>query len=187
MDEGEVMGVGTRARLMVVTVGAALTVAGPALAQEGVVPVTDILEAGAEYEDEIVTVEGELIGDYAFRRDGTMWTQLNDDSYAREPLVDGGPQTGGNVGIGVRMAHADGEGLDPPGGYRLRGPLVRLTGVWKHHDPDRGGESYLDVTSVVVVEGGRRLEEGPDWVVFILGSVLTLVAAGLWITRPREE
>jgi hypothetical protein len=174
-------------RLIVLTMAAVAAVAGPAAAQDAVVPVADLLEAGAAYEGEVVTVEGELVGDYGWRRDGTMWTQLNDDSYALEPLVDGGPQTGGNIGIGVRMSRDDAEGLDPPGGYRLRGPLVRLTGVWQHHDPDRGGESYLDVVSVVVVEPGRRLEEGPDWVVFILGSALTLTAAWLWVTRPREE
>lgn len=147
----------------------------------------ELLAESAEYDGSLVEVEGELVGDYGFRTDGYMWTQLNDDSYARRALVDGGPRSGANIGIGVRMPHALATDLDPVGGYRLEGPLVRLVGVWRHHDPGRGGESYLDVISLTVVEPGRRLEEGPDWSVFIAGSVLIAGTFGLWWRRRRDE
>ena len=160
-----------------------LAVAGPAAAAEGTVSVPDLHADGAAYDGAGITVEGELVGDYGFRRDGTMWTQLNDDAYARSPLVETGVRAGGNAGIGVRMPARLAEGLDPAGGYRLRGPVVRLTGTWRFHDPDRGGESYLDVTGVVVVEPGRRLEEGPDWLVFVTGLVLVSVAAVMLTSR----
>lgn len=151
------------------------------------IAVSELLAEAESYDDTVISVEGELVGDYGFRRDGWMWTQLNDDSYAREPIVDGGPRTGGNIGIGVRMSHELAQGLDPVGGYRLRGPLVRLTGVWKHHDPDRGGESYLEVATLVVVEPGRRLEEGPDWPAVVAGLAFFAVAGLLWQTRQQPE
>lgn len=161
---------------------AAVVLAAPTAfaADAELVPVTDLLNAGASYDNTVITVEGELVGDYGFRRDGFMWTQLNDDSYARDALVDGGPRTGANVGIGVRMPTALGEDLAPVGGYRLEGPLVQLTGVWRHHDPERGGETYLDAASLVIIENGRRLEEGPDWVVFAVGAALIMVALVMW-------
>jgi hypothetical protein len=167
----------------------ALVLASPAAAQAAnreVVPVTDLLNAGASYNNTEITVEGELVGDYGFRRDGFMWTQLNDDSYARNALVDGGPRTGANVGIGVRMPTSLGDDLAPVGGYRQEGPLVQLTGVWRFHDPDRGGETYLDVESLVTIESGRRLQEGPDWVVFAFGAALIVISVIMW-RRNRPQ
>jgi len=158
----------------------------PARAQEPeVLSLADLLLAAADYSGEVVTIEGELVGDYGFRRDGWMWTQLNDDSYARAAVADGGDLTGDNTGIGVRVRSAFVRDLDPAGGYRLEGPLVRITGVWRYHDPDRGGESYLDASAVELIDAGRRLQEGPDWTVFIAG--LVLVAASLLMWRMRES
>jgi hypothetical protein len=167
----------------------ALIVALPGFAtaqDDAVIPLDVLLAQPETYSGRTITIEGELVGDYGFRSDGTMWTQLNDDSYARDALVDGGPRTGGNTGVGVRMPDALAAGLDPPGGYRLEGPLVRATGTWKYHDPDRGGESYLDVSSLDVVEVGRQLEEGPDWVVLAAGIVVLAFSLGLWLADRRD-
>ncbi|MCL1692665.1 MAG: hypothetical protein M3096_03165 [Actinomycetia bacterium] len=170
-----------RIATMLVVMALLLALPGTALAQDGeLVPVSGLLEDGARFDNVTITVEGELIGDYGFRDDGVMWTQINDDSYARDALVDGGPRTGANVGIGVRMPSTLGENLDPVGGYRLEGPLVQLTGVWRYHDPNRGGESYLDVAELLVLETGRRLEEGPDWTVFALGVLLLGISLVMW-------
>ena len=151
-----------------------------------VVPVSDLLVDGERFDGNEITIEGELVGDYGFRHDGYMWTQLNDDSYARDALVDGGPRAGANVGVGIRMPTALGEGLAPVGGYRLEGPLVQATGVWRYHDPDRGGETYLDVSALTTIEDGRRLEEGPDWAVFAAGSLLLAVSFVMWWRRRRS-
>lgn len=151
-----------------------------------VVSVSDLLEDGERFTGSEITLEGELVGDYGFRRDGFMWTQLNDDSYARDALVDGGPRAGANVGVGIRMPTGLGEGLAAVGGYRLEGPRVQATGVWRYHDPDRGGESYLDVASLITIEDGRRLEEGPDWAVFAAGSLLVAVSFVMWRQRRRS-
>ena len=170
-----------RISMVLVMIAWLLALPGIALAQGGeLVPVSELLEDGARFGNVTITIEGELVGDYGFRDDGVMWTQINDDSYARDALVDGGPRTGANVGIGVRMPSNLGEGLPPVGGYRLEGPFVQLTGVWRYHDPGRGGESYLDVDELLVVESGRRLEEGPDWVVFGLGVLLLATSLVMW-------
>ena len=151
-----------------------------------VVPVSDLLVDGERFDGNEITIEGELVGDYGFRHDGYMWTQLNDDSYARDALVDGGPRAGANVGVGIRMPTALGEGLAPVGGYRLEGPLVQATGVWRYHDPERGGETYLDVSALTTIEDGRRLEEGPDWAVFAAGSLLLAVSFVMWWRSRRS-
>lgn len=163
-----------------------LFVPAPASAAEEV-SVPEILELEADLAGEEITVEGELVGDYGFRDDGSMWTQLNGDAYVDQPLREEGSPVGANVGIAVRMPAELAEALDPPGGYRNRGPVVRVTGIWKYHDPDRQGESYLEVQSLTVTESGRQLEEEVDWTAVTFG-VLLLAGAGVvaLLTRPED-
>jgi len=160
--------------------------ATPAFAQQTPtpVPVTDLLADPTGFSGTI-TVVGELIGDYGFRNDGSMWTQLNDDSYATAPLLDGGELTGGNVGVAVRIPQTLVEGLDPPGGYRIRGPIVQVTGTWRYHDPDRLGETYVDVGSLQVIEPGRVLSESPH--PLALGAGLVLILVALLLRRGRRR
>ncbi len=140
-----------------------------------VVDVGDLLENPVEHIGE-VTVVGELIGDYGFRSDDSMWTQLNDDSYVLDPIQDDGALTGGNVGVAIRIPAEVARRLDPPGGYRVRGPVVAARGIWKYHDPDRSGESYIDVIDLTVVEAGKGLTEHPDYFVGVVGLVLVVFA-----------
>lgn len=173
-------GIGLRAAIGTLTVAALWALmAVPAVAAVEVT-VEDLLADPEAFDGITITVEGELIGDYGFRPGGSMWTQLNDDSYARAPVVEGGPLTGPNLGIGVRMSAVVGEQLDPPGGYRVRGPIVRATGIWKYHDPDRGGETYLDAATVKTVEGGEDLEEGANWWALGIGIALLIISGGVW-------
>ena len=164
-------------RLLLLLVAAVLLTGSPAASAQGTGPVdvAELLENAAEFSGEI-TVVGELIGDYGFRSDGSMWTQLNDDSYALAPILGDGALTGANVGVAVRIPSTIAKQLDPPGGYRIRGPVVAVSGTWKYHDPDRGGESYVDVTSLVVVEPGRDLVEHPNYFVLVGGGLLALGA-----------
>lgn len=148
------------------------------------VDVAELLENPTDYVGEI-TITGELIGDYGFRSDGFMWTQLNDDSYAVDPVQDGGELTGGNIGVAVRIPDSLAERLDPPGGYRVRGPIISATGIWKYHDSDRGGETYLDVVSFVVTDGGRELAEHPNLLVLVAGLGLIIGAGYAWRRSRR--
>jgi hypothetical protein len=145
--------------------------------------VSDLIDNGSDWAGLEVTVEGELIGDYGFRHDGWMWTQLNGDDYVGRPISEGGPAVGGNSGIGVRMPAGLGEGLDPPGRYGTRGPVVRVTGIWKWHDSERQGESFLEADSVEVIQSGRTLKESPDRTVIVIGVVLVLLIPVLWPRR----
>jgi hypothetical protein len=160
---------------------------GTALAQEvPEVPVEVLVVAPVEFSDTEISVTGELIGDYGHRRDGTTWTQLNDDGYATGPLREGGALSGANVGIGLRLPRSLAEGLDAPGGYLLKGPLVTATGIWKYHDPDRGGESYLDVTALEIVEPGRALtDDASVGARLAIGGALWLMVAAIWFLRRR--
>lgn len=161
--------------------------ASPVLAGE--VTVSELVADGSRYSDTEVSVTGELVGDYGNRRDGTTWTQLNGDAYAQAPVADGGELVGPNIGIGIRMDTDLADGLDPVGRYRTVGPLVSVTGIWKFHDPERQGETYLDVVAIETVAPGRSLREPPLWWAFAVGSVLIGIAGGIWwhYTRRRDS
>lgn len=169
-----------RLRLVVITT-LFFIVPGTAAAAEGTT-VSELIADSEAMSGLEVTVRGELVGDYGFRADGWMWTQLNGDDYVHAPIGEGGEPTGGNTGVGVRMPLELGEGLDPPGGYRNRGPIVSVTGVWKHHDPARQGESYLGATSLTVVEPGRPINQDPQWTAMLVGLGCLTGSLFLWRT-----
>lgn len=170
-------------RLLIVAL--LLVIPLPVLAT-GAVTVSELIELSPDLSGEEISVEGELVGDYG-SRGGFVWTQLNGDPHVDDPIREGGLPAGGNEGVGVRLPAALADGLDHPGGYHHRGPVVRLTGVWRHHDPTRNGESFLDVQALEVVEPGRRLDEGVVWWTVIAGGALLGAAVVLWLIRPRED
>jgi len=146
-----------------------------------------LLNSPEEFNGKQVTVVGELIGDYGLRDDGTIWTQLNGDPYATAPLRDGGRLSGGNIGIGVHGAAALFSGLDGPGRYNRVGPVVSVTGTWRYHDPDRGGETYLEIEVLEVVRRGYPLKEAVSMGTLLVGSLLVLAAAGVLVTIRRRS
>lgn len=149
--------------------------------------VSEVIEEAAELGGEEISVRGELVGDYGNRDDGWTWTQLNGDGYVDSPLRDGGIPQGSNTGIGVRIPTDLLADLGPPGGYRHRGPIVRVEGEWRYHDPERQGESYLQVESLVVVEPGYSFGDDVNWLPAVIG-VFLVVFAGLvaWLTLRRD-
>lgn len=150
------------------------------------VAIADLLADSPSLAGQTISVVGELIGDYGFRNDGSAWSQLNGDSYATAPRLEGGRLSGSNTGIGIRAPEALIRDLDQPGDYHHRGPLVRATGIWKHHDEDRGGETYLDVLTIEVLEPGRELNEPANPAVVAAGSFFLLAA--LWLGyRSRQH
>jgi hypothetical protein len=172
-------------RRLIVLIGLFSLLASPAVAQTAT-PVSELTGAGSRYDDLEVTVEGELVGDVGERRDGTVWAQLNDDSYARFPIRETGTHGEGNIGIGVRIDGSLGHDFTHVGGYRWRGPIVRATGIWHYHDADRGGESYLEVTALEVLEQPRLLGEDLNWPEWVIGGILVAVAGFLYWRRKRQ-
>jgi len=171
-----------RLQLVIVT-ALLLAIPGVAMAADEV-SVSDLISESEEMSGVEIIVAGELVGDYGFRGDGWMWTQLNGDIYVGSPIREGGDPVGGNTGVGIRMPSRLGEGLGAPGGYRSRGPNVRVAGIWKHHDPARQGESYLEVTSMTILEPGRPMGEGPQWIATWTGLALV---AGALVLRLRDR
>lgn len=145
------------------------------------VTTTDLDTNPSTWDDRMVTVTGEIIGDYGQRTD-VVWIQVNDDGYVAAPLVETNELDGTNTGMGVRMPA---DLFDPswgaPGGYATRGPVVRITGLFRYADADTGGDTFIDAVAIELLEPSRPLVvPGPDWM--LIGASLAAIAAGagLW-------
>lgn len=154
------------------------------------VDVADLLADPVAYADTRIALVGEFVGDYGFRPDGTVWTQLNDDPYATAPLhAAGGTPSGGNVGVGVVGDVSMFGDLDPPGRFDRVGPVVRAIGVWRYHDDARGGESYLELTDIEPIWPGYPLQQPLNRTVLAFAIGLSVVAVLLFagVVRGRRH
>lgn len=133
------------------------------------------------WDGKVVTLQGELVGDYSIRREG-VWVQLNDDVYVDAPVAGGGELAGANLGVGLRIPlELFDSSWGTPGRYRVRGPIVEVTGTFRFHDPAHLGETFVDVTSLELVEPSRQLPaENVVWPWQVGGGLLVL-GAGFWL------
>lgn len=173
----------------------AVLVIGPAaIAFADEVAIPDLVTESASYDVSLVgeiAVDGEMVGDFQ-RRGAYVWVQLNGDAYAERALLDGGEHAGANVGVGARFPTDlfDSLGVGTPGGYRVRGAVVAVTGAWHHHDEGRGGESWFEVMTATVVSPEHHLDEPIDWAVMTAGAALLVIAGAITLAtrrRPRRE
>jgi hypothetical protein len=165
-------------------VAALTTLAIPAAAQE-IVPVSSLLALPDEYDQQVVTIRGEIVGDYG-DRGNVVWVQVNDDPYVDEPLSTSGRLAGTNTGLSVRLTGAIPDGFGAPGGHGVRGPIVEVTGVFRDLDPALGGITFLEATDVVLIESSERLPEpGADTAALVTGAMLT--AGALLAMAQRRD
>lgn len=174
----------TIAAVMLIGVGASAqtTTDSTTVEPEGVeVSVSDLDADPTAYDGLEVIITGEIIGDYG-DRGHVVWFQVNDDPYAEKPIPAGGALRGTNVGVGVRLP---GQLFDPswgePGGYRYRGPIVRIVGTFRHNAPDQFGETFIDGTSVELISPAVQnpifLESR---IPGLVGALLILIGGGLF-------
>lgn len=165
--------------------------AAPAVAQTDpesppTIDVGDLVAEPDVWDGERIALEGELVGDYSNRDTGT-WVQLNDDSYARQPLGEGGRPVGANTSVGAlipRDLFMEVEGS--PGRYGRQGPLVRLEGTFRHDDPRFSGETFLEVEAVSTMSPARDYATGGIDAWFFVGIAL-MGAAGSVAWRARRS
>ncbi len=150
-------------------------VAVPAAAQEEV-PVSSLLSDPALYDQHVVTIVGEIVGDFG-ERDAVVWVQVNDDPYVAMPLARSGRLAGTNTGIAVRLPGIDPGEFGQPGRHGVRGPVLRVTGVFRNLDPALGGLTFVDAADVVLLAPSEKLPvPGVDTAALVPGIILTLTA-----------
>jgi hypothetical protein len=172
-----------------VTPAVAVLVAVVSLAlQADQVTVTDLDRDPRRWNGAEVTVVGELVGDYSPRRRGVVWVQLNDDAYARAPLLETGERAGANTGVGVRIPAElfDPEAWGPPGRFGRRGPIISVTGTFHHNDPV-SGETFVEAREIVLVEPARQVAEPVPIGRLVLGAATLTIGFVLGLAAARRR
>lgn len=149
------------------------------------VEVSEVLADPEEYAGRELSITGELVGDYSRRNEG-VWVQVNDDPFVANPIVAGGEPSATSTGIGALVPTELFDSIveGPPGRYGRTGPVVELQGVFRYHDPGRGGETYLEVETASMVDRGRdHPVPGPDGWLWIGVGLLLAAGAGAGIIR----
>lgn len=146
------------------------------------VSITDLDADPAAWDDQTVTITGEIVGDYG-RRTNVVWVQVNDDGYVEAPLIETDRRAGTNTGLGVRIPAAlFEESWGSPGGYRTRGPVVAVTGKFRYADEETGGDTFIDATSIELISTSRPLELKPTDIRLVAISLVGIAGGiALWI------
>lgn len=98
-----------------------------------------LIEQAREYDNKIITYEGEVIGDVMIR--GTFaWVNVSDGSNA----------------LGIWMAVADAAKIQYGGGYHLTGDTIRVTGEFHRACPDHGGDMDIHGERVEILKPGIK-------------------------------
>lgn len=156
----------------------------PATGQE-TVEISTLLALPDEYDQQVVTIRGEIVGDYGDRGD-VVWVQVNDDAYVDQPLATTGRLAGTNTGLSVRLTGGVPHSFGAPGAHGVRGPIVEVTGFFRDLDPALGGLTFVEATDVLLISPSESLPEpGLDPVAATLGTILT--AAGLLALAHRRN
>lgn len=152
------------------------------------VNVSELEKEPATWADRQVILTGEIVGDYSIRSE-VVWFQVNDDPYATTPLGENEVPAGVNAGMGVRIPRSlFDESWGEPGGYAVRGPVVRIEAVFRYSSAEDTGETFLQATQIELVEPARPIERpSPPATPALVGLALTAIGASLYYRGRRRR
>jgi len=156
--------------------------AGPASADD-TVKVAQLVDNMRKYDGRVVTIQGEAIGDVMVR--GTYaWITVDDDRYSKKSIEEGGELVGmSNSGIGIWVLEHDTREITIYGGYKNKGAIVRVTGVFNRACHEHGGDTDIHATSVEVLKPGHPFSHPFPYDKLLVVVLLTCAIALLWYWR----
>lgn len=133
--------------------------------------INDLIEGGAKYDGQVVTIQGEVIGDIMCRGAHT-WINVHD-----------GPFTT----IGVWGPSNLFQGISVTGAYKTKGYVVRITGTFRRDDPAQGGEMDIQASAIEVVSQGAPISHPIARHRIVLGALGILSACMLGVLYLRSS
>lgn len=136
----------------------------------------DLVDYSEVYEGRTVVLRGEVIGDI-MRRGQFAWVNVHDKFNA--------------VGVWV-PAHLT-EKIGYKGSYRYKGDIVEVQGIFKHADPQLGGDFCIRAEQLSIIEKGRYLAHPPSAtkinisLSMLVGTLFLLFLRLLIKTKEKKE
>lgn len=125
--------------------------------------INDLIENENELDGQVVTIQGEVIGEKMNRGDYS-WININD---------------GSNV-IGLWLSNSETDKIHYYGDYKNSGDVIEVTGIFYKACKEHGGEPDLHVTGIHIVKDGYKVIEqlsGNKIISSIVLSIITMVIA----------
>lgn len=124
------------------------------------VTINQLIENTAKYDNLVVTVEGEVIGE-ALERGDFAWINLNDTTNA----------------IGIWLKLSDTKQLQYYGDYGHSGDIVKITGKFSRACSEHGGDFDIHCSRIEVVEKGWIVSEIVSSNKIMTTVVLSIIAS----------
>ncbi len=145
-----------------------------AAAKDDVTKINDLVENTKAYDQQVVTVEGEAIGEVLERGDYS-WVNINDGTNA----------------IGIWMTAAESDTLEHFGDYKHIGDTIRVTGAFSRDCTEHGGDVDIHSSSFEIVKPGHSVTETVSHTKTVAAAVLVfaalLIAFIYWNTVKKHK
>lgn len=124
---------------------------------------TELISNAKQYDGKTVTYRGEAIGDI-MTRGGYAWLNLND----------------GYAAVGVWIRKPDLKDIAYLGGYRAKGDVFEVIGIFSRSCPEHGGDLDIHAEEIKKVLSGEPSLEQLSIKKFYIGFFLTLALLSLY-------
>jgi predicted RNA-binding protein with EMAP domain len=146
----------------------------------------EILNHKELYDRKVVEIIGEVTG-VAVKSGKGYFIQLNQDSYAKKSLAEGGDFKGGNIAIAVYLSPEDFRKITYRGNYHFKGDLVRVKGIYHAACKEHRGETDIHALEIKVIKKGYKIKHNLDTKFAILVLFIFLSGIVLFVfSRLRE-
>ena len=140
------------------------------------IPVQTLIENGKQYDQQTVTITGEVIGDILDRGD-TVWINV---------------LSAEGTAIGVKTQKKYSTPIKQTGNYRYHGDTISVTGVFSRANTVELGETMLESTQISVLAPGYVTTERFSYkktTLACLLAILALLFSSLYIHQflPRKS
>lgn len=140
------------------------------LAHASTVPIGDLIEKSIEYDNNLVEVTGEVIGDVMFR--GNMaWVNIGD-------------RTGV---IGVWISSKQAEKIRFAGDYQHQGDTVKVTGIFKRDNEKQGGDLSIEGKMLETIKFGKAVHHSISYMKLGSGVILSFMALLLYGLKKKVK
>ncbi len=123
----------------------------------------ELINNAKQYDGQTVTYRGEAVGDIMARGDHA-WVNLND----------------GYIAIGVWVRKIELKDITYLGGYRAKGDVIEVTGIFNRSCPEHGGDLDIHAQEIKKVLSGEFSFKQLSIKKFYIGIFLTLALLSLY-------
>lgn len=130
-----------------------------AAAKDDVIAINTLVENTSTYDGQVVTVEGEAIGE-VLERGEYSWVNISDGTNA----------------IGIWIKTSDADSLEYFGDYKHIGDNIRVTGVFSRDCTEHGGDVDIHCSSFENMKSGHSVNDTVSSTKIIVAAILASAA-----------